>query len=567
MNDQNIIPIHVGASGFIAAVCRDLGIAGMVNRLVQWDEKQWKVSPGTRLVALIVNILVGRRPLYRVWEAFEHLDLPTLFDEPVELADLNDDGFGRTLDRLFESDGLRTIVSSVALAATNRLPFGIRSVHADTTTLSLAGEYEPTESDREFLAKNPDRELLNITYGHSKDKRPDLKQITFGLVVTSEGMPVLANVTDGNKSDKVWNREVLEEIETSFLDPRRIVYIADSALMTAENLEKMDSQKMRFISRLPGNYSLVDTLKEHAWKEDRWESIGRIDLAQKGAVYQAQSFTEILNNRRYRFVVVHSDFLENRKAKTLDKKLNNEAEAMAKTRAKLEKERFGCECAAQKALADLCKKHRRSLHRVTGRIIAEEVVKRPPGRPKKDADPIIALQYRIELDIAAPSDKDLQKKKQLAGTFVLITTLAEDEWSNTEILEEYKGQASVETRFRNLKADPSIVDNIYVKSSRRVEALGYVFLMALIVASYIEVKIRQEVKKRKQPFLVPGNRWTDRPTMAMIFDILGYVVINKVRDGRIIRRILSPRTDSRVYELLGLMGLDSKAYTHAHFQI
>ena len=106
-----------------------------------------------------------------------------------------------------------------------------------------------------------------------------------------------------------------------------------------------------------------------------------------------------------------------------------------------------------------------------------------------------------------------------------------------------------------------------MKSSRRVEALGYVFLMALIVASFIEVKIRQEVKKRKQPFLVPGNRWTDRPTMAMIFDILGYVVINKVRDGRSIRRILSPRTDSRVYELLGLMGLDSKAYTHVHFQI
>lgn len=174
MNELDIIPIHVGASGSLAAVCRDLGIAKMVNRLVRWDEKQWKVSPGTRLVALIVNILVARRPLYRVWESFEHLDLPILFDEPVELGDLNDDCFGRTLDRLYESDELRTIVSSVALAATNRLPFGIRSVHADTTTLSLAGAYEPTESDQAFLAENPDRKLLDITYGHSKDKRPDL---------------------------------------------------------------------------------------------------------------------------------------------------------------------------------------------------------------------------------------------------------------------------------------------------------------------------------------------------------------------------------------------------------
>ncbi|MGI6083723.1 MAG: hypothetical protein ACOYEP_12740 [Limnochordia bacterium] len=97
------------------------------------------------------------------------------------------------------------------------MPLGIRSVHADTTTLSLAGRYEPTDSDLAFLEENPDRSLLNITYGHSKDKRPDLKQVSYGLVVTSEGMPVLGNVNDGNLSDKVWDSEVLGEIETSFL--------------------------------------------------------------------------------------------------------------------------------------------------------------------------------------------------------------------------------------------------------------------------------------------------------------------------------------------------------------
>jgi hypothetical protein len=168
MDDIEITPVHVGASGFIAAICRELGIAGMINRSVRWDEKQWKVSPGTRAVALIINILVARRPLYRVWESFERLDLPVLFDEPMELNDLNDDGFGRTLDRLHESDELRKITSSAALAATRRLPLGIRSVHADTTTLSLAGRYEPTESDLAFLEENPDRSLLNITYGTAR---------------------------------------------------------------------------------------------------------------------------------------------------------------------------------------------------------------------------------------------------------------------------------------------------------------------------------------------------------------------------------------------------------------
>ena len=100
---------------------------------MEWDEKQWKVSAGTRAVALIINMLVERRPLYRVWESFSHLDLPVLFDEPVCLDDLNDDGFGRTLDRLSASGQQRTLVNSVALRATNLLPLGIRSIHGDTT--------------------------------------------------------------------------------------------------------------------------------------------------------------------------------------------------------------------------------------------------------------------------------------------------------------------------------------------------------------------------------------------------------------------------------------------------
>ena len=97
MSAPKVTPLVVGASGYIAGVCRQLRIAELVNRLVTWDDTQWKRSPGTLIVALIINILTGRRPLYRVWESFERLDLPTLFDEPVQLADLNDDAFGRAL--------------------------------------------------------------------------------------------------------------------------------------------------------------------------------------------------------------------------------------------------------------------------------------------------------------------------------------------------------------------------------------------------------------------------------------------------------------------------------------
>ncbi len=112
--------------------------------------------------------------------------------------------------------------------------------------------------------------------------------------------------------------------------------------------------------------------------------------------------------------------------------------------------------------------------------------------------------------MADPTEELLRDAQARTSTIVMITNLTEDRWNNLDVLEEYKGQTAVETRFRNPKAPPCI----YVKSSRWAEALAYLFLMALIVASYIEIKIRQELKVRREQFLVPGNRLTERPAMT-----------------------------------------------------
>ena len=100
-----------------------------------------------------------------------------------------------------------------------------------------------------------------------------------------------------------------------------------------------------------------------------------------------------------------------------------------------------------------------------------------------------------------------------------------------------------------------------IAKRRRAEALAYLFLLALIVASYIEIKVRQELAVRQRPFLVPGNRWTQRPTMTMISDVLSSVCILQIPSERGLRRFLPDDTDPRVYELLDLMGFDHRVYT------
>lgn len=561
MGASEITPLHVGASGYVAQVCRQLEIASKVNRLVRWDESQWNLSPGTLTVAMVVNMLTGRRPLYRVWESYQHLDLPVLFDEPVKLADLNDDALGRTLDRLHESGNTKLLIHSVAMKAVSLLPFKIRSIHADTTSISLAGSYEQTHSDEAYQQAHPDRRVLNIRHGYSKDHRPDLKQLIYGLVVSGEGLPLMGDVQDGNTSDKAWNKNMIDEIQQSFLDPGQVIYVADSALITPDNLAKMALHNMRFVSRLPETYNLAGKLKERAWSADRWEPIGRIAQSAKGAIYHAQSFIDTLEGRTYRFIVVYSSALDQRKMKTIQKQIERERSAIAKAEKELQKQTYNCEEDAGKAMKAFIKEHGNGFHGLTGRVTTEQVVRRPPGRPPKGFVPETITQYRIVLRVADPTVERIRNAHDRASTFVLITSLTEDRWNNRDVLEEYKGQTAVETRFRNLKAQPCIVDNIYVKSSRRAETLAYLFLLALIVAAYIEIKIRQELKARHEQFVVPGNRLTDRPTMTSIFDIMQTVLVMVVHTQQGVERILPTNTDPRVKQILKLTGLDESAYT------
>lgn len=82
---------------------------------------------------------------------------------------------------------------------------------------------------------------ISINFGHSKQKREDKKQIKLGIG-TANGVIVDAKVLSGNKDDKTYNNENLDDvnsvIERFDISKEDFYYIADSALFTKENLEK-----------------------------------------------------------------------------------------------------------------------------------------------------------------------------------------------------------------------------------------------------------------------------------------------------------------------------------------
>lgn len=76
-----------------------MGLVEIVDRALV---SGMRASPGKILLALVMNVLSGRSPLYRVEEFFRTRDVALLLGSDITAEMLNDDAIGRVLDRIYE---------------------------------------------------------------------------------------------------------------------------------------------------------------------------------------------------------------------------------------------------------------------------------------------------------------------------------------------------------------------------------------------------------------------------------------------------------------------------------
>jgi hypothetical protein len=82
------------------------------------------------------------------------------------------------LDRLYDTETVK-LCTACAVRADQLFGLDKRYVHFDTTSVSVYGDYLPPEAQQEQGV------LFTITYGYSKDKRPDLKQFVSSTLCAS----------------------------------------------------------------------------------------------------------------------------------------------------------------------------------------------------------------------------------------------------------------------------------------------------------------------------------------------------------------------------------------------
>ena len=105
--------------------------------------------------------------------------------------------------------------------------------------------------------------------GHSRDQRPDCKQVCIALVVSREGMPLGYELFAGNRVDVTTVEEVVEAMEKKYGKAER-VWVMDRGMTSQENLEFLRKREAKYLVGTPK--SDLKKFEREILAED-WEKI------------------------------------------------------------------------------------------------------------------------------------------------------------------------------------------------------------------------------------------------------------------------------------------------------
>lgn len=392
----------------------------------------------------------------------------------------------------------------------------IRSL--DTTSISLTGEYNV----------DADEHTIEIKHGHSKDHRPDLKQVVHELMVSQDGgLPLMMQSWDGNSSDNTIFRERTKFLVEALKDVDWKGYlVADSKLYHAKNAEYL--KLLTFITRIPGSIKEEQNTIKEALKQNAW-----IVLDESNKYYTQKL---IHNDMEQRWIVVHSTSAASRALKRVNKLVQKEAETIVKFQKQMRNSQFECETDAREVFAIWSKGI--VYHIIHDIQITKKARFSGKGRRKKDAEPD---RYTIDLEFSTTLNEEKKVEVISQGSCYVVGTNADEALADVDVVKTYKKQnSSIENMgFRFIKDPIFFVSSLFVKKPSRIEALLFVMTLSLLVYSIAQRKLRQMLEANDETIPNQINQPTKTPTLRWVFQLLeGVDIIRITIDGRV-KKIIS----------------------------
>jgi len=462
------------------------------------------------------------------WTREHHHTLELSTGWQIGEKDLTDDRLGRLLEVLGEDDARSAAYQqqqSQHLIRAYDLPTGV--ARYDTTSFNV--HHEPT-------AETESAGLLS--FGHSKDHRPDLLQYKLGVsTLDPAGIPILAHVLDGKCADDplyipAWRETCATVGHTEFL------FVADCKASALETRTTLAAEG--------GYYLFPQTMTGEGpklladWVADPPDALQPIVLEEseeptpvgQGFVVErtltGTTETGAQHTWTESWLVTQSYAHQRRAQKSLEARLEKTEHQLQRLRAKAEESAAEFLARAQRVAQQ---HHVEGLFEIT---VTEDISTRrrylKRGRPGPDTpyEDVEERQLHLQVQRAAEA---IAQARQLLGWRVYVTNVPASRMSLAQATVYYRDQWLNERSYHRFKRGSLPALPLFLRIPARIKGLMLLLLVALQALTLLEFVAQRELARQGETLadLVPGNprMRTARPSaerLVVAFDYLHLLI-------------------------------------------
>lgn len=557
LHTERIGPLPI-VNHFIAR----LGVDDVLADFVPSQDRATGLPYAKALGVLLRSIIVEREPIYRQQETVQTFASGAFGVDEQEAACLSDDRVGRALDRLFDADRAAMLTEAV-LRLGKRFAVQFDELHNDSTSIRFTGQY------REARGRSMrGRRAPWITYGYSKDHRPDLKQLLFILTTSADGgIPVQFRCEDGNRSDVDTHIETWEALRRVAGKPN-FLYVADSKLCDTETMDYIAARKGRFVTVLPrtrgedAHFRKRIQTEEPAW-EQVWDR--RNPRRKYGPRDRWWVFRDPLPSKEaWPVTWAYSSLLRLKHDQTRHEHLAAAEEALKELKHRLgsPKCRLRKPTEIEDRVEQVLRRYAVTRYLKVRKFMQEEHRYKQSRRGRPGKQTTYRRITRRHWDIEWETDTQaVEYDRKTDGMYPLLTN--DRELTPAQVLEAHKGQPAIENRFRQIKSVHEIAP-VLLHNEGRIEALFFLYFLALLVQGLIERELRRAMEREgvEELPLYPEERLCKRPTTEQVLRLFSLAQRHVLRrPGEV--EVFEPELTDLQRQLLRLLGVPPRAYRSA----
>jgi len=560
LSDTSLRTVRLGPLPIINHYLKKLGVESLVAAVMPTRDKRVSISYAKVLGVLLRSVLVERQAIYRLQESVRMFGAKDYGLDEGDVERLSDDRVGRALDRLFSADR-GTLLTTLAVGAVNRFGVSLDELHNDTTSISFAGRYRSAVGRSIRGTRAP-----HITHGHSKQHRPDLKQLLFEISIAGDGgVPIQFRCADGNTNDDVLHIRTWDTL-CKIAGKNSFLYVADAKLCSKDNMAHIDSNGGRFVTVIPRNRleskELRKWIQTHDpdWTEARNRPNPR-DRHGPRDVWRVFRYP-VPSREGWPVTCVHSSLLglahatsRRERIAAAIKQLEELSRKLAGPRCRVHST-YNLRIRAEKILDHYNVAEYFDLKTTVTQIGAFVQERRGTGNRgtsyRREPKEKLTLEWQID-------DQAILHDKKLDGLYPLLTN--DPKLTPVQVLEAHKAQPQIEKRFQQMKSVYDIAP-VFLKNEARIEAFFTVFFMAMLTQAIIERELRKAMERQGLDALpiYPEGRECKHPTADQVFKLFAHVERHHLYNGNEKAKTFEPNLSQLQLQVLQLLGVPQNEY-------